>query len=76
MKLHIAPEARRKVRTGPSAGAAGSGSPELRATDPPEGLRGRIAVLVYQLYEQRGREDGHELEDWLEAERRILDRMT
>lgn len=30
-----------------------------------------IRRLAYQLYEQRGREDGHELEDWLHAEGRI-----
>lgn len=32
----------------------------------------RVAVLAYVLYEQRGREDGHDLDDWLEAERRIV----
>jgi Protein of unknown function (DUF2934) len=33
-----------------------------------------IASLAYGLYEQRGREDGHDLEDWLEAEQRIAGR--
>ena len=28
-----------------------------------------VARVAYSLYEQRGREDGHDLEDWLEAER-------
>ena len=32
----------------------------------------RVAELAYVLYEQRGREDGHDLQDWLEAERRIV----
>jgi hypothetical protein len=27
-----------------------------------------IALKAYELYEQRGREDGHALEDWLKAE--------
>jgi hypothetical protein len=27
-----------------------------------------IAVLAYGLYEQRGRADGYDLEDWLKAE--------
>ena len=27
-----------------------------------------IRELAFQLYEQRGRRDGHDLEDWLEAE--------
>jgi Protein of unknown function (DUF2934) len=28
----------------------------------------RIAQLAFQLYEARGREDGHDIEDWLRAE--------
>jgi hypothetical protein len=32
----------------------------------------RVAAMAYALYEQRGREDGHDLDDWLEAERRIV----
>jgi Protein of unknown function (DUF2934) len=29
----------------------------------------RVARHVYELYEQRGRQDGRDLEDWLKAER-------
>ena len=32
----------------------------------------KIADIAYMLYEQRGKMPGHELEDWFEAERRIL----
>lgn len=32
----------------------------------------RIASQAYALYEQRGRQDGHDFEDWLEAERQVL----
>jgi hypothetical protein len=35
-------------------------------------LRQRIAELAYQLYECRGRQNGHDFDDWLEAERLIL----
>jgi hypothetical protein len=28
----------------------------------------QIRVRAYQLYEERGKIDGHELEDWLQAE--------
>jgi hypothetical protein len=28
----------------------------------------QIRQLAYRLYEQRGREDGHAVEDWIEAE--------
>lgn len=33
-----------------------------------EGVRHRIAEAAYKLYEQRGREGGHDVEDWLKAE--------
>ena len=31
-----------------------------------------IARLAYRLYESRGRQDGHHLDDWLKAERELL----
>jgi len=34
-------------------------------------LQERIAKRAYELYEQRGREPGHELDDWLTAEREV-----
>ncbi len=34
-----------------------------------------IAQLAFQLYESRGRQDGHDLEDWLRAEE-LLGRYT
>ena len=30
-----------------------------------------IAQRAYELFEQRGRQDGHDLEDWLKAEREL-----
>ena len=30
-----------------------------------------IAQRAYELYEQRGRQDGHDLEDWVKAEREL-----
>jgi hypothetical protein len=33
-----------------------------------EALRTRISARAYELYEGRGREDGHDLDDWLRAE--------
>ncbi|MGQ0696495.1 MAG: DUF2934 domain-containing protein [Nitrospiraceae bacterium] len=38
----------------------------------PDDLRPRIVALAYCLYERRGRQDGHDLEDWLEAERQVV----
>lgn len=34
----------------------------------------KIAQRAYELYEARGGEAGHELEDWLQAEREITQR--
>jgi Protein of unknown function (DUF2934) len=34
----------------------------------PQDLDQQIRLRAYQLYEARGREDGHELDDWLRAE--------
>jgi hypothetical protein len=31
-------------------------------------LQEKIQSRAFELYEQRGREDGHDLEDWLQAE--------
>jgi len=33
-----------------------------------EPLKERIRVRAYDLYERRGRVDGHDLDDWLQAE--------
>ena len=39
-----------------------------------ENLQRDIAEYAYHLYEQRGCEPGHEMDDWLEAERRLASR--
>jgi Protein of unknown function (DUF2934) len=33
----------------------------------PQELEDQIRLRAYELYEKRGREDGHELEDWFRA---------
>jgi hypothetical protein len=37
-------------------------------------IQERIRVRAYELYEQRGKVEGHDLEDWLQAEQEILPR--
>ncbi|WHZ27749.1 MAG: hypothetical protein OJF51_002546 [Nitrospira sp.] len=75
MKLFGKSEPRRKSRVASAkhestiAETAVTGSSN---GDTAEDVRGRIAVLAFQLYEQRGRRDGHDVEDWLQAEQRIL----
>jgi hypothetical protein len=42
---------------------------KIPATSPEE----RIRYKAYELYIKRGMQDGNELEDWLEAEREVLE---
>ena len=55
----------RNETTGPAQPAAGS---VARLAEP---QRDRIAQRAYGLYEQRGRQNGLALEDWLQAERQL-----
>ncbi len=49
------------------------GSMESAHTDSDDGeVRQRIAARAYELYRQRGGNDGHDLDDWLEAEQAII----
>jgi len=41
-----------------------------------QALEDRIRVRAYQLYEERGRLEGHALEDWLKAETELLPRLA
>ena len=41
---------------------------DLQKTDGGSELQDQIRARAYQLYEQRGRDDGHDLDDWLQAE--------
>jgi len=34
--------------------------------------RGQIAKRAHSFYEQRGRRDGHDVEDWLRAEQELV----
>jgi hypothetical protein len=39
-------------------------------------LHQQIRDRAYEIYESRGRDDGHDLEDWVQAEAEILARNT
>jgi Protein of unknown function (DUF2934) len=47
--------------------------PRLTISD--EELYERVARKAYELYQQRGEEPGHELEDWLTAERLVHEEL-
>ena len=38
--------------------------------------RDEIAKVAYELFERRGRESGHDFEDWLQAERVVRARRA
>ena len=42
--------------------------PHLSPLQSPEELQEQVSRRAYELYEARGREDGHDLDDWLHAE--------
>jgi hypothetical protein len=46
------------------------------ATREPQELENQISLRAYELYEARGREDGHEQEDWLRAEEEITSKKV
>ena len=48
-------------------------TPPLTISD--EELYQRVAQKAYELYQQRGEEAGHDLEDWLTAERLVRDEL-
>lgn len=53
-------------------GRSVSREPDQAGSDDRE-VRQQIAVRAYERYQERGCIDGHDLEDWLEAERTIID---
>jgi hypothetical protein len=48
--------------------------PSSAATSESQELEHQIRLRAYELYEARGRKDGHELEDWLRAKEEIRDK--
>jgi hypothetical protein len=50
--------------------------PPTAVTSYPQDLEHQIRQRAHELYEARGREDGHELEDWLRAEEEIAGKKT
>ena len=55
-------------------GASGTSTSLPRRKPAFEDLHARISHRAYELYLQRGCREGHAQEDWLDAEREILDR--
>ena len=41
----------------------------------PDGMRERILRKAYELWQERGYRDGHDLEDWLDAEVIVMEEL-
>lgn len=54
-------------------------APAIRRTDNPielpEGMWERISRKAYELWEERGRQDGNALRDWLDAEEIVMEEI-
>ncbi|MBH0199578.1 MAG: DUF2934 domain-containing protein [Nitrospira sp.] len=58
-----------KKRSSPASGTTGT------AIELPEGMWERIARKAYELWEQRGCQEGNQLRDWLDAEEIVMEEI-
>ncbi|HKE62527.1 MAG TPA: DUF2934 domain-containing protein [Nitrospira sp.] len=72
MKRTTTPRKFRSVLSSNGREIAGIRSSERIDGSSPDDVHYRIARLAYSLYEQRGGEHGHDVEDWIQAERTVL----
>ena len=67
-----------KSKTTSSKGK-GRPAPAIRGTENPielpEGMWERISRKAYELWEERGRQDGNALRDWLDAEEIVMEEI-
>lgn len=54
---------------------ASAASRSKKPIELPEGMWERISQKAYELWEQRGRQDGNDLRDWLDAEDIVMDEI-
>lgn len=50
-------------------------STKTRAQRSAQDIQHQIRERAYELYEQRGRRDGHDLDDWLTAESEVTGKV-
>jgi hypothetical protein len=61
------------VKKKPSMRSPLAASPQ--AIELPEGMRERISSKAFELWQDRGYRDGHDLEDWLDAEAIVMEEI-
>jgi len=49
---------------------------EFQPVQPVDGLNEQVRRRAYELYEARGGEDGHDVDDWLRAESEIAQQQS
>ena len=52
-----------------------SHQPETQRTNPAE-LQEQIRSRAYEIYQQRNRTEGHDVDDWLQAEAEVIEAKT
>ncbi len=70
----------RKSTKAPAASTSGSPNASQTTVTSESGLsvleyNARVARKAYDLFERRGRDEGHDVEDWLEAERLVKEEL-
>ena len=55
-------------------GAPANGAPQVSILSTVE-FNARVARKAFELFERRGRHEGHDVEDWLEAERLVREEL-
>ena len=63
---------RAKGGKGRSASSRGASAKSIEL---PHGTWERISQKAYELWEQRGRQEGNSLRDWLDAEEAVMDEI-
>jgi hypothetical protein len=74
LKPESKPIPRKTEASKPNNGKAETRKPELRKNVFPINIEEEIRRRAYELYEQRGYSTGNEADDWLNAEREVLQR--
>jgi hypothetical protein len=49
---------------------------DVRQNQSSDGFQEQVRRHAYELYEARGKEDGHDVEDWLRAESELVQRQS
>jgi DUF2934 family protein len=62
----------KRATTSPAESRSNENTVTTQPSEQFQDLHARISERAYARYEERGREDGYALDDWLAAERQVL----